>query len=351
MTSAMTQNPPLHDGPKETPVYHRGNGVARMLTVLESMSVDLWPHLADLGINAQRLFEPDYFLSMDQEFEVFSLAKRLSGCPSLGLECGWSYNFVSFGALGVALVTSASMRDGLDYALRNIDLTYAYLTFAYHLENDTVCLTMDRPFDLGQHDVFLLERDMTAAYRVLSDTLGEPLPFLKVCFDVPAPSYAGEYRKIFNDTVEFGSPFNRIELPVSLFERKPALRDPYAHNIAREQVAYLQKHTHPNPTTAQRVISFFRKEPARYSRLESVAAALHLSPRTLRRKLEHEGTTFSRLTHSLRYQLAVDYLSTDMGLNDIADRLGYSDGVNFSHAFKRWTHRTPSEYRKTALCR
>jgi AraC-like DNA-binding protein len=349
MASAMAQNLPLYDGPKKTPVFHRANGVARILAVLEAMNVDPWPHLADLGIDGRRLFEADYFLSMDQEFEVFSLAKRLSGCPSLGLACGWSYNFVSFGALGVALVTAASMRDGLEYVLRNIDLTYAYLEFDSHLENDTLCVTMNRPFDLGPHDVFILERDIAAAYRVLSDILGEPLPLLKVCFDVPAPNYAGEYRKIFNATVEFGSPFNRIEFSASLLERQPALRDQYAHNIAREQVAYLQKHTHPNPTTAQRVISLFLKEPSRYSRLESVADALHLSPRTLRRKLEHEGTTFSRLTHSLRYQLAVDYLTTDMGLNDIAARLGYSDGVNFSHAFKRWTDRTPSEYRKTAL--
>jgi len=70
------------------------------------------------------------------------------------------------------------------------------------------------------------------------------------------------------------------------------------------------------------------------------------SSRTLRRKLEAEGSSYSGLLTDVRHALAVDYLnSTLLGINDIAAALGFSDAASFRHAFKRWTGKTPNEYR------
>ena len=330
-----------------TQVFHRGNGIARFLTVLEERGIDLWSSLAELGIDRRRLFEPDYYLSLDQEFEVFSLGKRASGCPHLGLECGWSYNFASFGALGLALVTAPTLGDACDFAIDNPDLTYAFLRFHFRIEGDRVCLATEKPVDLGRHEIFLVERDLTAAVRLLSDTLGKPLPLVHACFAYPPPDYSERYRKIFRCPLTFKGGANYLEFPAACLDLKLPHRDRYAHNIARQQAAFLQRHTQPHPNTVQRVMGLFLSDPPRFSRLEVVADALHMSPRTLRRKLEQEGTSFSRLTHALRHQLAADWLQEGRILHDIAAQLGYSDAVNFSHAFKRWTGLTPGEYRKT----
>lgn len=72
-----------------------------------------------------------------------------------------------------------------------------------------------------------------------------------------------------------------------------------------------------------------------------------MTSRTLRRKLEAEDTSYGELLTSVRKTLAIDYLcTTTLSTEDIALALGFSDAVSFRHAFKRWTGRAPTEYRR-----
>ena len=80
--------------------------------------------------------------------------------------------------------------------------------------------------------------------------------------------------------------------------------------------------------------------------LEQVAEKLHASPRTLRRKLAQEDTSFQELTTEVRSTLAKELLlSGKFSIDQVAERLGYSDSAAFHHAFKRWTGKSPSSYR------
>ena len=77
------------------------------------------------------------------------------------------------------------------------------------------------------------------------------------------------------------------------------------------------------------------------------AQLLQMSTRTLGRRLEQEGTTFSALLDDLRKRLALRYVATrDLGLSEIAFLLGFSQSGAFHRAFKRWTGHTPLEYRR-----
>jgi AraC-like DNA-binding protein len=79
----------------------------------------------------------------------------------------------------------------------------------------------------------------------------------------------------------------------------------------------------------------------------NIARQLHISPRTLGRKLEHEGTNFKELLDDLRRRLALSYVGGhDLGLAEIAFLLGFSQSAAFHRAFKRWTGVTPLEYRR-----
>jgi AraC-like DNA-binding protein len=79
-----------------------------------------------------------------------------------------------------------------------------------------------------------------------------------------------------------------------------------------------------------------------------IAPRLHMSPRTLERKLEREGTTFSVLLDDLRKRLALRYVGgNDLELAEIAFLLGFARTTGFHRAFKRWTGETPLHYRRT----
>ena len=67
----------------------------------------------------------------------------------------------------------------------------------------------------------------------------------------------------------------------------------------------------------------------------------------LARKLEDEGATFKELLDDLRRRMALRYvLASDIDLSEITFLLGFSQVPAFHRAFKRWTGRTPLEYRK-----
>jgi len=82
--------------------------------------------------------------------------------------------------------------------------------------------------------------------------------------------------------------------------------------------------------------------------LDHIGALMHMSPRTLRRRLREEGTSAGKLLDEVRRDLAVGYLRQDVAISEIAFRLGFSDGSAFHKAFRRWTGRSPAHYRRSS---
>jgi AraC-like DNA-binding protein len=80
---------------------------------------------------------------------------------------------------------------------------------------------------------------------------------------------------------------------------------------------------------------------------QTVARALGMSERTLSRRLAGEGTTYDELVDQLRRSLALQYIKAQsISVSQIAWLLGYEGSISFSHAFVRWTGRSPSAVRK-----
>jgi len=77
-----------------------------------------------------------------------------------------------------------------------------------------------------------------------------------------------------------------------------------------------------------------------------LARELHMSERTLKRKLAEHGTTYSAIRDDLRRQRALLLLDNrELSIGEIAGRLGYSELPNFTRAFRKWTGMTPASYR------
>jgi AraC-like DNA-binding protein len=71
---------------------------------------------------------------------------------------------------------------------------------------------------------------------------------------------------------------------------------------------------------------------------------VHVSPRTLRRRLREEGTTFQALADDTLRELAEELLRGEAPIATVADRHGYADAVAFTRAFKRWTGEPPGAW-------
>ena len=81
-----------------------------------------------------------------------------------------------------------------------------------------------------------------------------------------------------------------------------------------------------------------------------IAASIHLSRRSMPRKLRERGVFFSQLLESTRRELSLQYLrDSQHAFNEIACLVGFSDPANFSRAFKRWYGQPPSHYREQSM--
>ena len=80
---------------------------------------------------------------------------------------------------------------------------------------------------------------------------------------------------------------------------------------------------------------------------EELASYLCMTPRTLRRKLSEQGTSFRDIVKELRCEAAKKLIiATKLTIEDIAYSIGFSDVSNFRTAFKKWTGQTPSSLRQ-----
>ena len=107
--------------------------------------------------------------------------------------------------------------------------------------------------------------------------------------------------------------------------------------------------------TSARATPFWREVEAKLAPLlpggaagiDAVARAMGVSRQTLYRRLKEEGFTFEHVLDDFRRRLAARYIGREgMSVKAAAYRLGFSDPAAFSRAFKRWTGRSPSDYRR-----
>jgi AraC-like DNA-binding protein len=81
--------------------------------------------------------------------------------------------------------------------------------------------------------------------------------------------------------------------------------------------------------------------------LQTTARMLHMTPRTLHRRLQDEGTSYQAIVDQVRHRLALHLLrNSPISVQDIAYRLGYTEPANFRRAFKRWEGVAPQVARE-----
>lgn len=171
----------------------------------------------------------------------------------------------------------------------------------------------------------------------------------EVCFMHPEPADIREYKKVFPHAVlRFGASFDGFTFDTRALDRPLPASDPKLHELLTRHADQMLAELPSAQSLSRRVRALI--VPALQhgdATAENIAAQLHISRRTLTRQLEAEGTTFKDLLAELRRALAMRYLeTTSLGTTEIALLLGFSETAAFHRAFKRWTQRTPLEYRR-----
>ncbi|MDH4608634.1 AraC family transcriptional regulator [Pseudomonas sp. BN102] len=304
--------------------------------------------LAGTGLDWRLLADPGAEVATSQELQLLrNIALGLGHLPGAGLEAGQRYRLNTYGIWGFALLSSPTYRSAAQLGLRYLDLTYAFHRIYLVEVGEEAHLVFDDedvPEDLRS---FLLERDVAGALSVQRDLTNAKLPLLGARFRIAAPADTAPYRDLLGLTPEFAAADNRVIIPRRLLDLPLPGANPQVAQHCEEQCRILLARRRERGGFAGRVRDLLLARTGQATDMERLADELHLTSRTLRRKLEAEGTSFRLLQDEVRQTLAEELLaSTGLSLEEIADRLGYGEVSNFLHAFKRWRGMTPGRYRR-----
>ncbi|WP_373388164.1 AraC family transcriptional regulator [Pseudomonas alcaligenes] len=304
--------------------------------------------LQDTGLDWALLADPGAEITAEQELQLaHNLVRACDDRPGLGLKLGRRYRLNSYGIWGFALLSSPTFRDAASLGLRYLDLTYAFHGMRVEESGDEVNLWLDDaqvPLELRR---FLLERDLAGMLQVLRELFGGDPPLLRVELRLPAPSDTEPYREELGLLPLFGQAHNRIAFPRQLLDLPLAGANPQAVRLCEEQCQRLLARRNQRSGLAGRIRGLLLERPGRLPDMQQVASSLHMSSRTLRRRLEAEGCHFRQLLDEVRQALAEELLATGgLTLEEIAERLGYGEVSNFIHAFKRWKGKAPRQFQR-----
>jgi len=196
-------------------------------------------------------------------------------------------------------------------------------------------------------NIFLQECLMVIMHRLLCWLIGERIILNKARFSYPQPGYVNEYYNIFCNQLAFDQPnsglqFNRRYLDTSVIQNEHTLKE-----FLKESPANIVAKPKYDDSYTAKVRSFVNQRADKeFPTLEEVAISLHTTSSTLHRHLKSENSSYQSIKDGIRRDIAIYLLAeTQLSLQDIAEKLGYSEASTFQHAFKKWTGLAPGIYR------
>jgi AraC-like DNA-binding protein len=195
--------------------------------------------------------------------------------------------------------------------------------------------------------VFAFEWLLRLIHAVACWLVGRGLALDSVHFPYPRPAHADDYALVYTEHSYFDAGTLVARLRDNLLDL-PVRRDEAALNAfldgAPGKITMLYRR---DRDMVLRVRDLLRDALPASLALEDVARRLHLSPRTLHRRLEDEGATFRTIKDALRRDIALSRLTkTQQPIATIAAELGYADMSTFYRACVAWTGMSPERFRK-----
>ena len=300
------------------------------------------------ALTSEQLSDPNYRISTPIANELVKHALRLTGEPTLGYHIGTQMRISIHGFIGYAIMTAQDISDALVLANRFIQLRLPFLQLFFSTFGEKATLQLQCDIDLQPLRNEIIISLVIGIYTMAKAMTGTDDVSGEVDFDFPMPEGFERYiAKFPNHHFRFDQPYVMMSFDKKYLGLKMVNADPIASQIAINQCEAELSALGERRRISMRVRDILTHSEQHYLGIENVADQLHMSDRTLKRQLAAEGTSFSTLVDEVRYRHATSLLSrTDYTLEQIADELGYSDVANFSRAFKRWSGRSPSNWRK-----
>lgn len=319
-----------------------------MVRLLRDLGEEPAHILAEAGVSVKALVDPDLRISADGLRGVLVLATERLGDPTFALQAGQCLRPGDIGLLEYLIRTSSSLVE-IGAKLGQYHRLAGDLLPEIEADTDRIVCRLP-PAGPERHAPIVEEYNLSFWAKLARMIQDESLRPSQVQLTGPVPAYADSAERIFGAPVRFACPENGL-----VFDRNAiaAIAIPVDEGLRRavgERAAQALAALGPDAITSDRVRAQIQHQLRGDGvSAESVARALCMSPRTLRRRLEAEGTSFQALRDAVRRGRALEHMGdSQLSISEIAFLLGFAETTAFHRAFRRWTGKTPNQYRGEA---
>ncbi len=293
-------------------------------------------------------------IAMDDFIQLLVNARQSPLGEQLGLLIGRRTNILVLGAVGNAAAAAPTLREGLQAleSFTRLHVSYIRIAVKSHLNGITIGIKFLQP--LRDTERFHLESALCLLQHYVEMLTGTDLTEARYYVPYAKPDYVAQYHQYLHSPLVYEAPATTIELPRAMLDQPSAFHN---HDIWQQSQYQLSQSLNALSAQAespytQHLLALLNTQEPPLPKLSDIAKQMHVSERTLNRRLLAENTSFRQLKSDVTHQWARQYLSdSNLSVEAIASLLGYQDTANFRRAFRKQQLCTPQMFRDEHLAR
>src|ERR1700688_2741245 len=323
--------------------------VKAICRALDAAGCDSSALVAEAGVDAKLLDNPTARCPVVPKSHLWRLAVAATGDAAFGLKVASHIKQTTFHVLSYGLSASSTLKEAFERVQRYCHVASDAIEYEFSRSGAEYHFVIEPAAGVADESVDAL---VAANLRMCRSLIGHDYSPLRIEFRRARPARIEDFQSLLRAPLQFGAARTRLVFDCDAIERPLEGGNP---ELARHQDAialqYLSQMERDNIQWRVREVLTQRLAHGEPSQ-EDVAELLNMSARTLQRKLGDCGTTYREILDETRRVLALAYLSAPRHtVSDVTYLLGFSAGSSFTRAFRRWTGRSPCDWRAAAAPR
>lgn len=330
----------------------RSASLRGFVPLVEALGGDADLLLARSGLTREALLADEGLIDITAHDLLLDRAAAELDCPDLGLRLADAQDLTVLGPVAVVIEASPTVAEALASASRYMFVHSSALSIGVRADprgrRGVVALTYRKDLRESPYSPQGTELGLGLFHRVAVRLLRSQQGLRSVELPHAPRSAVRRYTDFFGVDVTFDRPTAALRVERRVLDERFATADESIRRLAVEHLA--RHHTDPG----RQVATWLRRAlaeslGARPPVIADAARLLAVHPRTLQRRLAHEGTSFERVLDQVRRDAAYRYLTTtDLPLGQVAALVGFTEQSTLSHAVRRWYGTSPRRLRREA---
>ena len=315
---------------------------------IDSYGYDSTELFAKAGLDHSKLKDPLARFSFQGVTRLWALATDLIDDPCFGIKVASFWHPTTLHALGYSWLASNTLEEGFERMSRysRIVNTAARDVVKLLKTEDDYHLILN-PSKMKPRPLPVAIDSTLAMIMIMCRTAyGEDLRPFRVSLQHPKPECTGCFTDFFGCPVDFLQPETALWLDADVVTTPLTTANPDLVRVNDQIITDYLANLDRADVTMQVRAKLIERLPSGQVTEGEIADSIHVSQRSLQRRLKEQGMSFTQLLENTRSELGLHYVrDPQRSFNEIAFLLGFSEPSNFSRAFKRWYGKSPSQYR------